>query len=519
MEIALIYTENDIWAFGLRSLSAVLKQAGHRTKIIIAKGMNGALLSEQTLVDIGHITKGCRIVGVSSFSMGSDKARQICCHLKKHSPETLLVWGGMHATMNPADCAQHADVVCVGEGEDFLLDLITCVQNGEPYNHLPNAAYLEKGTFKANDVRPPINDLDTLPFLDFLFEDEYHLSDDVLARVEEINDPTIPIMFNGTRGCAFSCNYCSNSQIKDIYKGKGRYVRKMSPEKYIQAIRNMRARFPQSKYYNLVDEDFFAYTKEKIERFAELYKKYIKIPFECMGSPRNAHREKIAPLVDAGLWRVNMGVESGSERTKKEVYNRHITNEEVVRASQVIDSFKTVILNCFIIIGNPYEKNADLLETVALFKRMAAPYFLTIYNLIFFPGTPLYRMALDDRIISGKSESGYEMNFLAGYNYQDHGWKNQNLYMNGLIYMMMGKVTWLRMGLVPRGVLPLLLHPYVIAFNDRHPVTIKAFVYFKQKLWRVRSALIRLLKRWVPNPASLNRQLAHLFLAKPSEKI
>ena len=506
MKVALIYTENDIWAFGIRSISAVLKEGGHSTKILMVKGLNGGSVPNSVMERIAATVKDCRIIGFSSFSPGSNVARQICERLRRVSSKKIFILGGVHAMMNAEECARFADLVCVGEGEEFMLDLAKCVREGKSWKHLPNAVYIENGVTVKNEVRPLIKDLDALPKFDFSFDEEYHLTEGRFESVKEVNDSTIPIMFNGTRGCAFSCNYCSNAQIKSIYKGKGRYVRKLSPEKYIKALQSIRKKFPAAKYFNLVDEDFFAYSKDQIKLFADLYKEQIGIPFECMGSPRNAHKEKIVPLAKAGLWRVNMGVESGSERTKREVYNRHIKNREVIKASDVLSGFKNVILNCFIIIGNPYEKSSDLIETVELFKKMSAPYFLTIYNLIFFPGTPLYRMALEDRIIRGTKDSGYEMNFLAGYNYQHHGWKNTNLYLNGLIYLMMGKVTRNRMGMLPHIFLDLLLKPGVIAFNEKHPSTIKFFIYVKRKLWRARSMVIKIVKRYILDPTVLQKK-------------
>jgi radical SAM superfamily enzyme YgiQ (UPF0313 family) len=236
-----------------------------------------------------------------------------------------------------------------------------------------------------------------------------------------------------------------------------------------------------------------------------MYKKRLSLPFEVMGSPRNLSREKIEPLAAAGLWRVNMGVESGSERTKREVYNRVITNEEVIKASRVMSDFRSVVLNCFLIISNPYEENSDLLETIGLVKNMSAPFSLTIYNLIFFPGIPLYRKAVEDNIISGKADSGYEMNFLAGLQYKGHAWKNKNLYLNGLIYMMMGRTTKFRFGLIPRIALGVLLDRRVIAFNDNFPYLAQTMIFLKRKLWRVRAWVIAVIKKNLKNPTIVRK--------------
>jgi anaerobic magnesium-protoporphyrin IX monomethyl ester cyclase len=501
LEISLIYSEKDIWAFGIRSVSAMLKKAGYRTKIIVVTEIIKGIKSTILFNNLREQIKSSELIGIGCFSPGSDNAFQIIEQIRSEGKP--IVWGGMHATLNPQECAKAVDLVCIGEGEEFAIELANHVEKKQSWKKILNGAFFKDGECIKNDIRPLIQNLDEIPPFDFSFENEYHSRGAELVKVTQISNPAMPIMFNGTRGCAFSCNYCSNSELKQIYQGKGKYVRKMSPSKYIETIKNIKEKFPKAKYFNLLDEDFFAYSKENIVEFARLFKQEIGMPYEVMGSPRNLIREKLVPLINTGLWRINMGVESGSERTKKEIYNRHMSNEEVIAASKLLGEFKSVMLNCFIIVGNPYEENSDLMQTVELFTKMRAPFFLTIYNLILFPGINLYRKAVADNIICGKADSGYEMNFLGGLNYSDHRWKNKNLYLNGIVYLMMGKTTLLRFGLVPRIAIKFLLNLKVISFNDKHPIIIKCIIEIKKKIWRMRSMLIRIVKKVIKNPTRI----------------
>ncbi|NTW39359.1 MAG: hypothetical protein HGA44_05625, partial [Cellulomonadaceae bacterium] len=76
--------------------------------------------------------------------------------------------------------------------------------------------------------------------------------------------------------------------------------------------------------------------------------------------------------------------------------------------------FPAVILAYFYIIANPYEEAEDLLETIRLFARLPYPFYSQVYNLVFFPGTVLFDHACRDRLIEGKADSGYELDYKAG---------------------------------------------------------------------------------------------------------
>ena len=197
-------------------------------------------------------------------------------------------------------------------------------------------------------------------------------------------------------------------------------MRKVSITKYVEQAKSLKKYFPDSKYFYLADEDFFARKAEEMREFSEKWPEQVGLPFECMASPLQISEEKMELLVKAGLWRVDMGVESGSERTKKEIYNRHMSNEAVMRAAQIINKYQQVVPYYFLIIGNPYEENEDILETIRLVSEFSPPFYLRTYNLVFLPGTLLYDFAVRDGIIDGKKDSGYDIDFLAGLKYENH---------------------------------------------------------------------------------------------------
>lgn len=75
MDITLISTDTDVWALGLRGISAVLRAAGHHTCLIFMT-THDELYSEGNLEDLASLARNTDLVGVSCLSRGSVKAKQ-----------------------------------------------------------------------------------------------------------------------------------------------------------------------------------------------------------------------------------------------------------------------------------------------------------------------------------------------------------------------------------------------------------------------------------------------------------
>jgi radical SAM superfamily enzyme YgiQ (UPF0313 family) len=491
----MVCTDSDLWAFGTRLISAVLKRAGHSTQLILLES-EAAKYTPQVMEEVAERARNCDVVGLSCYSRGSQKARQVAAGLRESGK--LVVWGGLHASLNPQECAESSDIVCRGEGEETVLELMEALEQGRDWADIRNLAFVRNGALRVNPLRPPIANLDDLPLLDFERTAEFHLKDGhvVQASTDPEQAHSRRLQYIGSRGCAFHCTYCCNRKVKDMYAGNGKYLRRMSAARYVEHLATLRRQsFPNATDVFLLDEDFFLRSLEEVREFAELYRQKVGLPLDCMVSPPRVTDEKVRIMAEAGLWRISLGVESGSERTKKEVFERPIPNEIVLRASHAISGYRGVIPAYFFIIGNPYEGRQDLLDTLGLMMRLAYPYYTNIYNLVFFPGSELFDRAVRDGIIEGARDSGFELHFRAGLKYRNHAWKQNHLYLNALLFLTDGKVTKRRLGVIPRKLIPFLTRPRVIDFMDRRKTLCRITIASKLTLLRMRSKAGAVLRR------------------------
>src|SRR4026209_2482487 len=123
--------------------------------------------------------------------------------------------------------------------------------------------------------------------------------------------------------------------------------------------------------------------------------------------------QKIRMVREAGLWGATMGIQSGSERIRRDYYERETTNEEILNACRILDKYD-IIRNLDFIGDNPYETDADRRETVDLLCKLPKPFYFDCFSLTYFPGVEITDWALRDGFIGPDdvedvAEKGYHL--------------------------------------------------------------------------------------------------------------
>lgn len=403
MKITLISPYKMVWSPGLRVLSACLKRNGHNVRVIFLPGEFTDKYEEKTLDSIVSLSSDSGLIGLALMTNFFDKAIQITQRLKK-SLNIPIIWGGVHPTIRPEECLNYADIVCRGEGEQSLVELVRKMENGENYYDVLGMWFKAKGQIIKNKLRNPIRDLDTIPFQDYSYEDHYVLSDGSICKMDQ---ELLKKFLSGcyevmaTRGCPYGCAYCGNSVFNAMYPNENP-VRKRSIENIIEELIEVKQKLPFIECIRLDDDNFFAYSMEELKKFCIEYKKNIGLNLHVTGvHPNILNRERLSLFVDAGLTFVRIGIQTASERTKK-LYNRRQTNKQVAKSVGLIHSFsdKIKLPQYDIILDNPWETEEDLIKTLMFLSKLPSPYYLELLSLTFYPETLLYKKAKSEGIIT-----------------------------------------------------------------------------------------------------------------------
>lgn len=424
--VALVSLYNRDFAFGVRYLSTVLKAHGHGCDLVFFKRM--ASVSDPTLcLELEPNANVCEphtpremdilietlrsldpdLVGISVISSFFGLAADITARIRK-AMDVPIIWGGIHATLCADEAVRHADIVCVGEGEGPLLDLAEALHESRDVGGIPNLwVRRSDGSIEKSDVRPLVENLDALGFPDFDNDDhKFFIDRDDCRQTVPVHDehPGATIDLMTSRGCPFGCTYCCVPALKQMFKERGSYLRRRSVASVIEEITGMLLTNPDAQVVHFWD-DVFTFDRQWTESFAAAYQRSVGLPFVCYAHPRYTDPGILATLKEAGLYCVNVGVQSASQRTCRDVYHREPSAAAVLKAARTLH--RLGLRPWYdLIVDNPYENDEDYRATLDLLLALPLPFDINLHSMCYFPGTLLTERALEDGFISAEQVEG-----------------------------------------------------------------------------------------------------------------
>ncbi|MCU0857652.1 MAG: B12-binding domain-containing radical SAM protein [Pontiellaceae bacterium] len=372
------------------------------------------------LDQVAELTRGSDLIGISLTSNYVDHAICITQHLRRSS-NAPIIWGGIHPTLRPEECLKHADLVCIGEGEDALIELVQKKAKGGDCTGVRNIWYKQNGEVVRTPLRPLPIDLDAYPYPDYDLDAEYVLHKGTLQPMtrqllyeflEHITyEEGVSYRAIMSRTCRNRCAYCASSALGKLY-GKEWRVRRRSVAHFIGELNQAVARFPEIQRV-VIEDEFFLDDDELIRDFCSAYKKEVGLPFVVTGMfPSIISAERIRLLVDAGMYRAGVGIQTGSERVMQKVFQRPCTQEQIVNVFAILNAFKDRFKPTYqYIVDNPWETEADQLETLRQLLIIPKPCILEFFSLTLFPGTRLSERAIEEGLITDEHSQVYRKDY------------------------------------------------------------------------------------------------------------
>lgn len=386
---------------GLQYLSSFLKQHYQKTKIINV-GISiqdyyllGRLLNKLPYSKkyISYIIKQVKNYNpdLIAFSVTTDHylwAKTLSNEIKKQS-NVKIIFGGPHPSAVPHHviAEDFVDYVCVGEGEEPLLELVLALEQNKPTDNILNIWSKKNGSIIKNNVRPPYKNLDELPFPDRdNFFNEYKNYTDVYSIIT-------------ARGCPYKCTFCANTVNQEIYKNYS-YVRRRSPE---NVILELKAAKKQKIKHVLFADDIFTLKKSWLKKFLALYSKEISLPFTCEIHPAHVDKEIIKWLEDANCASAGFGLQSAGEKIRNEILKR---DDSLSQIQNTINMFKDspIYLYVDILLNVPSQDKEELILT-ATFLNKYKPDMILPFNLKYYPKLPITDYAFENKLLTSKNIS------------------------------------------------------------------------------------------------------------------
>jgi anaerobic magnesium-protoporphyrin IX monomethyl ester cyclase len=394
---------------GLASLSAVLEEAGHGTRLLnLNENLPPVPTDEQVFEAVREWGPG--LIGFSCLTQQYREGLRLARFLRRRAAEEGLVLpplvvGGIHPTMVPKEVMADGvwDHVGVGECEDALLALVAATERGEVPDDLPNFLSWRGGRRPAVEQGAAVhaeqwveNPVGEFPDLERLPMPNYELFD--TGRITAQKQGWFGLLTS--RGCPYRCTYCLNHKLIDRYRAdlrrpvpKLNFFRFRRPEQMIAEIRWVLERYPHIGTF-ILDDDLFTQNPEHALAFCAAYEAAeIEVPFVV-----NSHVKQLDPRVAEALARagckiLKLGIEAGAVRVRKEVLKRNMSDADILETVRSAESFG-LHTSGFVMTGLPGETREERWATVELLARSRIGRFRT--SLFFpFPGTESHRLSIE----------------------------------------------------------------------------------------------------------------------------
>jgi len=273
--------------------------------------------------------------------------------------------------------AAGADVVVIGEGEVTLEELVPALQSHafDDLHQIDGIAFqAPDGSVIRTKPREQIKDIDAQPWPARESVD--------MARYVEVwrqHHGRGSVSLITARGCPYRCRWCSHEVF-------GKTHRRRKPASVANELEWLIDRYRPDMAW-MADDVFTIHHGWLFQYAAELQRRGLKLPFECISRADRLNPQVIETLAEMGCFRVWIGSESGSQRIL-DAMERGVTVEQVQAAVALCKS-AGIQTGMFLMWGYEGEDLSDIEATVEHVKTTDPDIFFTT---VAYPikGTPYF---------------------------------------------------------------------------------------------------------------------------------
>lgn len=307
--------------------------------------------------------------------------------VKEQQPQTVTILVGPHVSVLPEESLRQADgsvdIICRGEFDYSIKELC----EGIEWEEVAGISFKRGADIIHTADRPPIADLDALPFASQIYSRDLPVVEYVIPHFLH---PYVSIY--SSRGCPSRCIYCLWPQTFS-----GRSMRCRSPQNVVAEVKWIIENIPGTKEISF-DDDTFTANINHAREVARLIKP-LGISW-TINARANCDLETLKLMREAGLRHVVVGYETGNDGILKNI-KKGVTKEQAIRFTRDCQKLGLSIHGAFIM-GLPGESRATITETIEFAKMLdlnsiqasiASPY----------PGTEFYDLCIENNWLASDS--------------------------------------------------------------------------------------------------------------------
>lgn len=288
----------------------------------------------------------------------------------------ITIIGGSGFSLMPAEvmAAVGADYGIVGEGEELLPALLSCIESGQDASKLPGVIVAGSSSFTPPQPVTFIGKPDRS-----LFNLSRYHQDGGMANVQT------------KRGCPFKCIYCTYPLLE------GRHIRLRPIQDIIEEIRHL-IEYYGVDYVYFVD-DIFNFPTDFAEQLCRaMIAERLAVNWSAFISPGFVSPQLLQLMLEAGCDAIEFGSESGSDKMLINL-GKSFTSESILTSSKLCHEFGVDFAH-YILFGGPGETEKTILESFELMDRVQPTAVIAMTGIRIYPGTTLETIAIEDGLIT-----------------------------------------------------------------------------------------------------------------------
>ncbi|MBU0673518.1 MAG: B12-binding domain-containing radical SAM protein [Proteobacteria bacterium] len=386
--------ENAIPSLGLAYLAAVAEQDGHEVRIhdgtITPAWSAMATLGREFRPDV---------VGITAKTPSFTNCIQSAKILKEASPGVVLIAGGSHPTAmtEHALAAEIFDFLVLGEGEVTFRELLKKIADrGTDFESIPGLAMNRDGKPVITSPRPPIADLDQIPFPARHLLPQLTAYSPTAASYRRL--PLAHVMTS--RGCPSRCNFCDRAIFGERYRARSAANVLAEIDQLVNTHGAREIRF---------FDDTFTINNKRLTAICKGMKTdFPQIPWTCLTKAEAVTLDMLKMMHDAGCWQVLYGLESGDDTVLASLGKKNTVemNRRAVRWARRAG----LRVRADFLVGTPKETPETLQKTLDFAKELDID-FAHFNKFVPFPGTTFYQQL---------TSQGYTFDFSGSSSTLDH---------------------------------------------------------------------------------------------------
>jgi anaerobic magnesium-protoporphyrin IX monomethyl ester cyclase len=392
-------------------VAAVLEKE-HKVRIIDApaegwknlevNGMNyrQGLSNEEIAKRVKEWSPSVVVISVP-FSGWWKSTSEVVASIKQINKDVIIVLNGLHPSTRPNECLANSniDFVVIGEPEQTVSELVDVLEkNRENVKDVKGIGFAEKEKIFITPPRPPIENLDSLPFpaRHLLPMNTYFEAVKENPLRGEINKPWA--MMITSRGCPYGCVFCS------IHNVMGKTWRGRSPQNVVDEIEYLVNTY-EIKQIDFYDDNMML-DKKRGEAICDLIvERKLHIEWFTPNGVRadTLDENLLRKMKVSGCKKIRIAPESGVQRVLDQIVKKNLNLKDVEKA--VALSKKVGIkVGCFFVIGLIGETKDDINETIKYAYKLRSLGADRFYFSIAMPvyGTELYEQAVRGGYLKAK---------------------------------------------------------------------------------------------------------------------